>query len=111
LHISAVANERLADAGDTEEAALIVAVTADDGVVTDLTMDNFRASAHIVAPGGCEVTITRVVSTLPGVYLLDIVPFVDNPDCHWLRGNYSLGVLVTYGDASGAGVAELLIDL
>jgi hypothetical protein len=111
LHVDAIAHETLADAGDTEAAALVVAVTSDEGVLRDLSIDNFVARAILVPPGGCQVTITDVTSQFPGTYLLAIVPFAANPDCPWLRGRYALGVFVTSEDASGAGVAELLIDL
>ena len=110
LHIDAIAHQRLAEAGGTGEAGLVVAVTSDTGVVNGLTVENFVARAILVPPGGCQITITDVISQLPGTYLLNIVPFAADPNCPWLGGSYSLGVYVISEDASGVGVAELVVD-
>lgn len=108
--IHAVGHQRLADPGDKEEVSLVIAVTKGGDPVTGLGMGNFDTRANPVPPGGCFVTITRVVSGLPGVYLLDIVPFTDNPACVWKKGRYVIGISVSAGSSSGAAVTELVID-
>ena len=79
------------------------------GPVTGLSIENFKTATSPVPPGGCNVEITRVVSVLPGRYMLDIVPFRNNSSCKWLLGLYSISILVTNGTYSGAGVTNLEI--
>lgn len=41
-----------------------------------------------VRPGGCKVTVTEFVNQGDGLYDIRIVPFLDNPACTWLSGEY-----------------------
>ena len=50
-----------------------------------------------VAPGGSAVTVTEFLNQGSGIYDIRIVPFIDNPACAWLSGEYvyALGIHVT----------------
>ncbi len=110
LHIQAVAGERLADAGNKKEAAILVAINSATGPVRGLQMSNFQVKAILVAPGGCNVTLKRVIEPHPGAYLLDIVPFENNPACQWLKGQYLLSILVDTPQGKVVGITELFVD-
>jgi hypothetical protein len=78
-HVQVVGHARIARHQGKEPASLVVAVNSSSGPVTGLRSENFRVHAGPVAPGGCLVDVTRVVSNFPGRYLLDIVPFYRQP--------------------------------
>jgi len=109
LSVHAVGHPTTARAENKEAAALVLAVNASNGPVTELTMDNFQAKAGPVAAFGCEVEITRMVSNFPGRYLLDIVPITSNPDCVWKSGRYVIAVHVSTDTMAGTGVTGLRI--
>jgi len=50
-----------------------------------------------VAPGGSAVTVTEFLNQGSGIYDIRIVPFIDNPACAWLSGEYvyALGIHAT----------------
>jgi len=52
-------------------------------------IDNFN-----VRPGGCGVSITQFGNQGNGIYDIRIVPFVGNPACHWLSGEYVFAVVI-----------------
>jgi subtilisin family serine protease len=108
-HVQAVGSARLAKAGNKEPASIVVATNGPEGPVTGLALGDFRAKAGPVAPGGCEVEITRVVSGFAGRYLLDVIPYSSNPACIWRAGRYTVAVLVSHGRRSGVGVTDLEI--
>jgi hypothetical protein len=41
-----------------------------------------------VRPGGCGVSVTEFTNQGDGLYDIRIVPFVGNPACAWLPGEY-----------------------
>lgn len=108
-HVQAVGSARLAKAGNKEPATVVLAVNSSEGPVTGLGQSAFRAKAGPVAPGGCEVEITRAISGFPGRYLLDLIPYSSNPACIWRAGHYTIAVLVSNGRRSGVGVTDLAI--
>jgi len=108
-HLHAVGHPRLARDGNREAASVVAAVNSARGPVIGLDRSHFRATANPVAPYGCEVEITRVVSFFPGRYLLDLVPITTNPACGWKGGRYVIAVLATHGTYSGVGVTDLTI--
>lgn len=111
LQISAVGTEKLADAGDTDEAALVVAVNSSTGPVTGLTISDFNLITHTVPPGGCLVSLTNVTEKQAGAYTLDVVPSTGNPACLWLKGRYTISILATTPQGQVVGVTELLVDV
>jgi len=111
VHVDIASAERLADAGDTDLAALVVAVNSSSGPVAGLTISNFTLSTETVPAGGCNVDLVAVQVRSTGAYMLDIVPLRSNLSCRWLRGRYLVSVLVTTPQGRAVGVAELLVDL
>jgi len=104
LYLTAVADERLADHGDREEASIVVTVNSSAGDQEGLLKGNFLVETQI---GSVNVAVTRLISTGHGIYLLDIVPSGTNT---WLKGRYVLSVHVSCPMGSGSTVTELLID-
>lgn len=49
-----------------------------------------------VRPGGCGVTVTEFSNQGGGLYDLRIVPFVDNPACTWLSGEYVYAIQLEF---------------
>ena len=47
-------------------------------------------------PGGCGVTVTQFVNQGAGLYDIRIVPFVGNPACAWLSGEYVYAVQLEF---------------
>jgi hypothetical protein len=41
-----------------------------------------------VRPGGCDISVTEFTNQGDGIYDIRIVPWVDNPACTWLSGEY-----------------------
>jgi hypothetical protein len=41
-----------------------------------------------VRPGGCDITVTEFINQGNGIYDIRIVPFINNPACTWLSGEY-----------------------
>ena len=62
-----------------------------------------------VAPGGCAVTPTEFINSGGGVYHIRFAPFVGNPSCEWLAGDYVYEVEVKGpgGAVIGKGLAKL----
>jgi hypothetical protein len=106
IRIEIVSAEGLADAGDTDNAFLVLAVTSGEGPVTGLTLSDFSVTTYIVPAGGAAVTTTQVSSSLPGSYLLRVVPAASN----WRQGRYLIAVRANTDDGSGTGVVALDID-
>lgn len=48
---------------------------------------NFRQGFN-VPPGGCLMTPTEFVNQGNGIYSIRVVPFLNNPACKWLSGQY-----------------------
>jgi hypothetical protein len=49
-----------------------------------------------VRPGGCIVSVTEFLNQGGGLYDIRIVPFVDNPACAWLAGEYVYGIQLEF---------------
>jgi hypothetical protein len=70
-----------------------------------------------VRPGGCGVSVTEFLNQGDGLYDIRIVPFVDNPACAWLSGEYVYAVQLEFtrtiaGEAvvlQGGTLAKLVI--
>jgi hypothetical protein len=48
-----------------------------------------------VRPGGSLVSVTQFVAQSDGIYDIRIVPFVNNPACTWLSGEYIYAVSIS----------------
>jgi hypothetical protein len=66
-----------------------------------------------VRPFGCSITVTEFINFGGGLYNIRIVPFVQNPNCAWLSGQYLYAVYinVTSGNVirQGSALAKLTI--
>jgi hypothetical protein len=66
-----------------------------------------------VRPGGCGITVTEFINYGNGLYNIRIVPFVQNPNCAWLSGQYlyAVSINVTSGNVirQGSALAKLTI--
>lgn len=49
-----------------------------------------------VRPGGCNISVTEFINQGGGLYDIRIVPFVDNPACTWLSGEYVYGIQLEF---------------
>ena len=49
-----------------------------------------------VRPGGCGVSVTEFLNQGGGLYDIRLVPFVDNPACTWLSGEYVYGIQLEF---------------
>lgn len=95
---------------DVSASALIsVLVTLDGGPVADLGASAGNQTSAInlpvgwtlrdgfnVRPGGCGVSVTEFGNQGAGVYDIRIVPFLDNPACTWLSGEYVYAVQLEF---------------
>jgi hypothetical protein len=49
-----------------------------------------------VRPGGCGVSVTEFTNQGGGLYDIRIVPFIDNPACAWLSGEYVYAIQLEF---------------
>jgi hypothetical protein len=49
-----------------------------------------------VRPGGCGVSVTEFLNQGGGLYDIRIVPFIDNPACAWLSGEYVYAIQLEF---------------
>lgn len=49
-----------------------------------------------VRPGGCGVSVTEFLNQGEGLYDIRIVPFIDNPACAWLSGEYVYAIQLEF---------------
>ena len=49
-----------------------------------------------VRPGGCGVSVTEFLNLGGGLYDIRIVPFVNNPACTWLSGEYLYAIQLEF---------------
>jgi len=54
-----------------------------------------------VRPFGCGVSVTEFSNLGGGIYGIRIVPFVDNPACAWLSGEYVYAVQLEFARTIG----------
>lgn len=107
-------NRGNANAGDSganvaASAMISVLVTLDGQPVSDLGANAGNQTSAInlpvgwtlrdgfnVRPGGCKVTVTEFLNQGNGLYDIRIVPFVDNPACTWLSGEYVYAIQLEF---------------
>jgi len=101
---------------DVSASALIsVLVTLDGGPVADLGASAGNQASAIslpagwtlrdgfnVRPGGCGVSVTEFGNQGDGLYDIRIVPFLDNPACTWLSGEYLYAVQLEFTRTIGS---------
>jgi len=102
-------NANAGDSGANVDASAIISVlvTLDGVPVTDLGANAGNQTSAIslptgwtltdgfnVRPGGCDVSVTEFGNQGAGIYDIRIVPFVDNPACAWLSGEYIYAVQI-----------------
>ena len=101
---------------DVSASALIsVLVTLDGGPVADLGASAGNQTSAInlpagwtlrdgfnVRPGGCGVSVTEFGNQGDGIYDIRIVPFLDNPACTWLSGEYLYAVQLEFTRTIGS---------
>ncbi len=105
-------NRSNADAGDSgatvsSSVLISVLVTLHGSPVDDLGVNAGNQTSAItlpaewtlrdgfnVRPGGCSVSVTEFQNLGGGLYDIRIVPFVGNPACTWLSGEYIYGVQI-----------------
>jgi hypothetical protein len=88
-------------------ALISLMVTLDGAPVTDLGASAGNQTSSIslpagwslaggfnVRPGGCEVSVTEFGNQGNGIYDIRIVPFLGNPACAWLSGEYIYAVQI-----------------
>lgn len=54
-----------------------------------------------VPPGGCLLTPTQFFNSGSGIYSIRVVPFVNNPACSWLSGDYHYVVQLQIPSSGG----------
>jgi hypothetical protein len=128
VEVQTQANRGLAVEGGTEFILISVVVTRDSsgapvsnlGPSVPLDPDGISLpagwtleSGFNVRPGGCLLTPTEFTNLGNGLYDIRVVPFVANPNCAWLAGEYLYAVRlnVTVGtvtfQGSGLGKYEI----
>lgn len=60
-----------------------------------------------VRPGGCGVSVTEFTNQGGGLYDLRIVPFIDNPACSWLSGEYVYAIQLEFARTIGGDTVVL----
>lgn len=66
-------------------------------------------NTSIVPPGGCLMSPTQFSNQGNGVYSIRVVPFVNNPSCRWLAGDYLYTVRVSTPTQDGSVLGKLSI--
>ena len=66
-----------------------------------------------VRPFGCNISVTEFMNFGNGLYNIRIVPFLQNPNCAWLSGQYlyAVSINITSGNVvrQGSALAKLAI--
>lgn len=102
------ASSGVAKPGNQLPLHLVVSVTRSTGVpVTGLGAANAQVEPIIVAPGGANVTIARMIEPQPGTYLVEVVPI---PAGHWQFGRYLFWIALTAGGNRGQTVCAVFVD-
>jgi hypothetical protein len=111
LNIDCVASHINAASENSNNAALVVSVTDQNGkAVSGLSISNFKVDATIVAPFGALVDIKRVseASGAPGFYIVEIVPTAyQGTQYTWKAGVYLFSVTVERGNNRGQTVVPM----
>ncbi|HYM10496.1 MAG TPA: hypothetical protein VEU62_07185 [Bryobacterales bacterium] len=61
-----------------------------------------------VRPGGCGVTVTEFTNQGDGIYDIRIVPYIGNPACKWLSGEYIFAIQLKI--QRKAGIRKLILQ-
>jgi hypothetical protein len=102
------ASQGIAKPGNQLPLYLLVSVTRTSGVpVTGLTTPNVQVDPIIVAPGGADVTISRMIEPQPGTYLVEVVPI---PAGAWRLGRYLFWLALKSGVDRGQTVCAVFVD-
>lgn len=105
-------NARAGASGATVAASALISVmvTLDGAPVDDLGSNAGNQTSEItlpagwwlssgfnVQPGGCDTSVTEFSNLGNGIYDIRIVPYLGNPACAWLSGQYiyAVGIQVT----------------
>lgn len=105
LHLTARANARLARAGNSECATIVVAVNSDIGAQQGLLKRNFLVETQL---GSCAVDVADMRSIGHGVYILDIVP---RGSVTWVYGSYIMSVYASCPKGTASTVTTLEIGM
>jgi hypothetical protein len=62
-----------------------------------------------VPPGGCLLTPTQFSNSNSGRYSIRVVPFANNPACHWLSGDYIYSIQIGSPSQFGSALGKLTI--
>jgi len=54
-----------------------------------------------VRPGGCIASVTEFLNQGAGLYDIRLVPYVDNPACTWLSGEYIYAIQLKFARTIG----------
>lgn len=118
-------NRSNANAGDSganvaASAMISVLVTLDGVPVTDLGVHAGNQTSAIslpagwtltdgfnVRPGGCDVSVTEFGNQGAGIYDIRIAPYVGNPACTWLSGEYIYAVQIKVSRTIGGRMVVL----
>jgi len=102
-------NAGAGDSGATVDASAVVSVlvTLDGEPVADLGANAGNQTSVTalpsgwtlrdgfnVRPFGCSVSVTEFGNQEGGIYDIRIVPYVDNPACTWLSGEYIYAIQI-----------------
>ncbi len=105
LHLTARANARLARAGNSDAATIVVAVNSDIGAQEGLLKRNFLVETQL---GSCAVDLVDMRSIGHGVYQLDIIP---RGSLTWVFGPYIMSVYASCPKGSASTVTTLEIGM
>jgi hypothetical protein len=112
LFVQMQINRSNADAGDSgatvdASAVISVLVTLDGEPVADLGANAGNQTSVTplpagwtlrdgfnVRPFGCNVSVTEFLNQSGGIYDIRIVPYLGNPACKWLSGEYVYGIQI-----------------
>jgi hypothetical protein len=62
-----------------------------------------------VPPGGCLMSPTQFSNQGNGIYSIRVVPFLNNPSCRWLSGDYLYTLRVGTAAQDGGALGKLTI--
>jgi len=108
VRIQGVANEFLADAGNSGFAWLTVTVNGPSGPIAGLLDTDFGIASPIIPSAGSALTKdTFSPAPVDGVYSYRIVPAVGT----WLAGTYHVSIAVSTPDGEAVTIVKLTVDL
>lgn len=94
--------------GNRHPLLIVISAARYSGVpVTGLQATHFLAQALIVAPGGGIVTVQSVAESVPGIYLMKVVP---GSAADWRPGRYLFWLKAERASDVGQTVFEVLLS-